>query len=279
MKQVIRHTTTLEFKEGSKHALENTLENEGSNNSPMDAYPQVIQDIHDYLTQRNATFSDLKNVDIRLKNELQHILSEEELFFYDLLGKTAEGFKDSETRKKYSGKNWNFAICDTPIQKKRGIFFGLNWGGDDINQQTIYPPKNKDRNWNFISRIRPYFRDYFKQEIEDLNYSNLCFFRSPDMKHFVSADWERAIPLFKEYTEYIDPPWMLMFGAPPATMSTNHITDFKRIDYEGETKYSYGYTGILFKKYPFGSVPHPQSQISNEARNYLWQEVSKSLLT
>ena len=81
-------------------------------------------------------------------------------FFNYLLNKTRLVFHKSSTYKKYGDKNWNFAICETPIQKRTGIFFGLNWGGDNIDVQTIYPDLQKERNWNFVSHSRRYFRDY-----------------------------------------------------------------------------------------------------------------------
>lgn len=54
-------------------------------------------------------------------------------FFHYLLVKTEDIFQKSLTREKYNSKNWNFAICETPIQKNVGVFYGLNWGGKNIN--------------------------------------------------------------------------------------------------------------------------------------------------
>ena len=228
--------------------------------------------VESYLVKYHYKPEDIKQISINIE-----YLSEEEIFFYDLLNKTEEKFKASATRKKYPNENWNFAICDTPIQKGKGLFFGLNWGGDDINQQTVYPPKEKDRNWKFITQSRPYFKNYFKERIENLNYSNLCFFRSPDIEHFESSDWGLAIPLFREYVNYIKPAWTLMLGKP------NHlkteIENFKRHEVinKSNNRRVFGYTGKLFGKYPFGSVPHTESQISSEARHAIWSIVKNHL--
>jgi len=55
---------------------------------------------------------------------------EERQFFGYLLDKTGKVFLQSKTYSLYGDKNWNFAVCETPIQKGTGVFFGLNWGGD-----------------------------------------------------------------------------------------------------------------------------------------------------
>jgi hypothetical protein len=206
----------------------------------------------------------------------QHMTEEE--FFYDLLKKTEVVFNESATRKKFPKENWNFAICDTPIQKGEGLFFGLNWGGDNIDQQSVYPPKKKERNWKFVAQSRPYFKEYFNAEIEDLNYSNLCFFRSPDMNRFVPTDWDLAIPLFEGYVEYVKPSWALMLGKPPSQLK-KHITDYKRhhVINSNNGRRVFSYTGILFGKYPFGSVPHTEAHISSDSRHKIWSKVKNEL--
>jgi hypothetical protein len=204
---------------------------------------------------------------------------EEKEFFEQLLDKTQIAFFKSETFKKNGDKNWNYAICDTPIQEGKGIFFGLNWGGKDIDVQTAYPEADKKRNWNFISKSRPYFRDYIQAEIEGLNYSNLCFFRSPKFKDLHPSDWSLVIPLFQEYVDYINPPWALMLGK-PSPLWANHLTN--KIEYHVfDKKYKkkvYGYNAFIFQKYPFGAVPHPQARVSNEARKEIWEKVIDAMM-
>jgi len=207
-----------------------------------------------------------------VKTARQHMNGED--FFYDLLKKTEVVFKQSATRKMYPEENWNFAICETPIQKGKGLFFGLNWGGDNIDQQSVYPPKHKDRNWKFVTQSRPFFKEYFDADIEDLNYSNLCFFRSPDMNSFEGSDWDLALPLFKEYVDFVEPSWSLMLGKPPSRLN-NHIKGYERhvVINESNDRRVFGYTGKLFGAIPFGSVPHTESQISTEARHEIWSKV------
>ena len=203
----------------------------------------------------------------------------EEEFFYQLLSKTRDTFLKSKTYQKFQDKNWNSALCETPITKNQGLFFGLNWGGDDIGQQTGYPAKYRKRTWQFVSHSRKYFRKYFNKEIEELNYSNFCFFRTPKANLLVNDDWKLTYPLFKEYIDFINPPWSLMLGKSDYVLSS-HVTikeTFSVWD-SNNNKTVNGYYGILFKKYPFGAVPHPQARVSSEARNEIWSLVTEQLI-
>lgn len=207
-------------------------------------------------------------------------LTDEETFFYQLLETTKQAFANSDTRKKHPNENWNFAICETPIKRVEGLVFGLNWGGDDINQQSLYPPERREygRNWKFVTHSRKYFREHFDVEIEDLNYSNLCFFRSPDMKRFVPKDWKRGIPLFEAYVKFVEPSWCMMMGN-PNPLKQDHIKDLNRetvLNEKGNRKV-YGYTGLLFGEYPFGCVPHPGAHISSNSRNEIWEKVMQKM--
>jgi hypothetical protein len=200
-------------------------------------------------------------------------------FFNHLLDETKKVFLESETRKHNPNENWNYAICDTPIQKGKGLFFGLNWGGNDKNAQSAYPDAIKERDWNFINNSRSYFREFFKLEIENLNYSNLCFLRTPNAFKLHPSDWKLTIPLFQEYVEYINPPWTLMLGK-PVPLWDHHLEpkSFFLVDDKKNNRKVYGYSGLLFGKYPFGAVPHPQARVSKEARMEIWKKVSKGLI-
>ena len=242
---------------------------------------EMLATVNEILQKFNSTQRDVKRLEFNFSATIEQRQTEEELFFYELLDKTESVFKNgSATHKKYPDENWNFAVCDTPIQHGKGLFFGLNWGGDYKNPQSAYPKKEKDRNWPFISHSRNYFRTYFNAEIEDLNYSNLCFFRSPNMKHFVKSDWNLGIPLFSEYVHFVKPSWALMLGSPPpALKQAIYLQDLKEIELRDtkSNKNVTGYTGTLFGKFPFGSVPHPQARISKEARHAIWEKVTDQM--
>ncbi len=199
-------------------------------------------------------------------------------FFNHMLERTKAAFLQSKTLEKYPNENWNYAICDTPIRKKTGIIFGLNWGGKDHNPQSKYPEAIKTRDWPFITHSEWYFKEFLHTTIDQLNYSNLCFFRSPSMNQIVKSDWDLAILLFKEYVEFIDPPWLLMLGK-PVYLGNSYLTNkttIKQTDINNR-KNVYGYYGTLFNKYPIVSVPHPQARISTESRKDIWKQVIEKI--
>lgn len=198
-------------------------------------------------------------------------------FFEEILFETREAFSQScikiyQTENK---KNWNYAVCDTPIQKQCGIIVGLNWGGDDINAQINYPSFDEDRNWNFVSNSRKYIAKYLKTKIEQTNYTNLCFFRSPNIKFLTWEDWESSFTIFKRYVEYIHPPWTLLLGSSGISKLKylNYLTQIETITIMGKTKKTYAYAGVLFEKYKFYCLPHPQARISTETRDKTWERL------
>ena len=159
----------------------------------------------------------------------------ESQFFFDLLAETGKVFQESPIRdyQKEHKKNWNYAVCETPIQIGRGLIFGLNWGGDDKNTQTQYPVAEKERNWNFMNNSIRYFKEYLNIiDIGEVNYSNLCFFRSPKVKFLTQKDWELSLPLFRKYVEYINPSWTVLLGKKGVSILNDfgHLTSLVRIE-------------------------------------------------
>lgn len=265
------------------------LESESNSRNPHKISAN-LKDLSNYISgclQKNNRFDwEVKEINFKLNlnngrqaNDNDTSEMNEEDFFYYLLRKTEVAFHNSKTKLKYPKANWNFAICDTPIQKGKGLFFGLNWGGENINQQTVYPDKHKPRNWKFINNSRGFFKEFLNEEIEDLNYSNLCFFRSPSLKELEETDWELAIPLFEKYVNYANPAWCLMLGSPNELKQRGLIKNIERVSIvDSKTKNRvFGFIGKLFGKYSFGSVPHTESRISKQARNDIWKIVSEKI--
>ncbi|RRO21418.1 hypothetical protein [Flavobacteriaceae bacterium 14752] len=171
-------------------------------------------------------------------------ICQEEIFFNYLIEKTKKTYKQSPVYEKYNGENWNYAICDTPIKKNAPVLFGLNWGGKNHNTQDKMPKKNYLRKFKLAKHANKYLKKYFLVEIDNINYTNLCFFRTPSTKHLTHKDWELSFPLFKEFIEFIQPPFCIMLGKPNMILK-KHIKNFKTIVYEskGEKK-AYAYVGI-----------------------------------
>lgn len=199
----------------------------------------------------------------------------EKQFFEFLLKNTGQVFQNSPIQEYQvrHNKNWNYSICETPIQKGKGLIFGLNWGGDNINTQSQYPVADKERNWNFMSNGIFYFKKYLTvKSIDEINYSNLCFFRSPNIKYLTWKDWELSVPLFKTYVDYITPTWTVLLGKTGVRIlnELGHLKDLSRIEVKGKRNRTFGYTGLLFDKYNFYCVPHPQTRIATEVRDEIW---------
>lgn len=203
-------------------------------------------------------------------------------FFMDLLKETDKVFQMTPIKayQDKHNKNWNYAICETPFHKGQGLIFGLNWGGDNHNPQSEYPKTDKEeRNWNFINNSRRYFDKYLHvQNIGNINYSNLCFFRSPEIKYLKWADWELSMSLFKKYVDRVKPAWTVLLGNTGVPILTHfeHLEVVSKIEVKGKKKRTYGYKGILFNEHPFYCVPHPQAKIATDVRNEVWDKLFRA---
>lgn len=207
-----------------------------------------------------------------------------EAFFNLLKDRTKEAFYSAPIRLKQidEGSEWNFSICETPIQIKKGIIAGLNWGVEKGKKYTIqkeYPKIDKDeRTWPFVSSTRKYFKEYLKiNSVNDINYTNICFFRSPDISYLTTKDWELAIPLFKAYVKHIKPPWILLIGNTGMDHMASDLEEVKQITIKGEKKRIIGYKAILFGEYYLRCLPHPNSYrfYSSNDVNKIWKAVCR----
>ncbi len=141
------------------------------------------------------------------------INSDGETFFHLLLEETKELYKTSDVINKNSG--WSYSMCGTPIVKKQGLILGLNWGGGGtgelFNPQAKYPDGDEIKTYPFIIKLTPYLKDHLGlEDITKINYSNLCFFRSPKVQDLSEKDWEVSIPLIQSYIKYVDPTWIVL---------------------------------------------------------------------
>ena len=85
-------------------------------------------------------------------------------FFVELLAETEVQFKESpvHAKQKKEGKEWNYAVCATPIVKGKGVIFGINWGGDNKLAQTEMPIGNKISDYHFIRQNRALLEKYWE---------------------------------------------------------------------------------------------------------------------
>lgn len=206
----------------------------------------------------------------------------EQQFFKNLQEKTEGVFHQSEVYQKNKDKNWFYSICNGPIYRDKPIIFGLNWGvSKDPNYKGHRAQKTNpidiDRNtWKFKSHVDIYLQKYFGYSFDEVNYSNQCFFRTPNEKYLSYRDWRDALPLFRDYVEYINPPYLIMLGK-PKYMNDKELKDYREIEYLpiGAKRRSFVRLGTLFDKYKFGSVPHSSAHISPSTHDELWKLLSE----
>jgi hypothetical protein len=197
---------------------------------------------------------------------------EPEQFFYYLLEKAKIAFYLSPiSQKQFSF--WGASVCDTQIKKNQPILAGINWGGKkDYGFQTTYPLVDKTRKYNFLRKVPQLLREHFGiEKIDDINYCNVCFFRTPSEELLETKDWELSIPLFEEYVKYINPNYVIILGRTPIIMlkKLNKIDDIER-KFVGVRKNYRVYTGKLFGIYNLFGFPHPNTQIDNESLSKIW---------
>jgi len=208
----------------------------------------------------------------------------EEQFFHILQNKTERIFRQSEVFSKNENKNWHYSICNGPIFRDKPIVFGLNWGVsrdkdfEGHKPQKTYPSQIDKNTWKFKTHVNHYLHKYFGYTFDQINYSNLCFFRTPNVKYLSYKDWRDSIPLFKEYVDYVNPPYLIMMGA-PKHLNNRELKDVRKYGYlpKGSSTRSFARIGILFDKYMLASVPHSSAHISPNTHDALWELISEKL--
>lgn len=195
-----------------------------------------------------------------------------EEFFLELKGKIELAFNNAPISQKPGS---TFAICETSIQKGRDIILGLNWGGTKEISQADYPKPTKDRKWNFATHSMKYFIKYLQiTSIDEINYSNLCFFRSKKIEDLEKCDWILSIPILKEYVEFIQPAKVVLLGTTGLRyLKGDTDTSLPQVVVRGKKKTGYGYKGLLFGKYNFYCLPHPQAKLEKGMRDEIWEKL------
>jgi hypothetical protein len=187
-------------------------------------------------------------------------------------------FKESPIyeRQNQAGKNWSYAVCDTPIVRGKGIIFGINWGGvGDYTPQTHMPDGSDIFAYHFIKGSREFLEKGLGLDFSSLkfNYTNLCFFRSPKASDLTLDDFRRSLPLFHEYVAFMRPPWLLSIGSTNIKILNQlGLLENVRTFEDQENKFK-GYSAELwgFKVY---SVPHPSARMKKVSRQTIWEKVT-----
>ena len=180
-------------------------------------------------------------------------------FFSELREATEKEFQKSQL----NGKGYSYSICGTPIIKKRPIIFGINWGGSKGEPQADMPKEANAKeinDYSFIKGVKRCIDSELHINFEQINfnYTNLCFFRTPSASGLQPADFERSIPLFKKYVEFIQPTWLLSVSMSNFDHLRNHLEEIN------------GYVSAKLWNFDIFFVPHPGARLSPIKRQEMW---------
>ncbi len=204
-------------------------------------------------------------------------MTEEEQFFEHLLAETKLQYEKCSDQ--LHNKNWYYSICGAPIKRGKGILLGINWGVDSNCEHTPQkfneiPNKEKFMKYKFIDRSKMRLKDYLKLDLDnentDVNYTNLCFFRTPNINHLTNQDFENSLHLFKHFFDFVKPPWIFSLGI----KTYEKLKEFDKLsDIDNESYFGEKCRGVTAKLWNinFYCVPHPNARVSNESRNRIWE--------
>lgn len=202
-------------------------------------------------------------------------------FFYHLLAETKGQFEKSQVFRKQTmlGRKWNYSICATPIQKEKGVIFGINWGAPrEFEPQTAMPTGEKILPNRFLQQSKLLLENNLGLKIQSVNfnYTNLCFFRSPKADDLTRADFELSLPLFEKYIRFINPPWLLSIGGTNLKVLNRFgaLSNIRR-HFDNQNKFK-GHSGKLWE-YDIFSVPHPSARLTKESRQTIWTSVTQEM--
>lgn len=203
-------------------------------------------------------------------------------FFAELLHSTERQFNKSPVYQKQLelGKQWNYAICATPISKGNGIIFGINWGGaDNYMPQSMMPTGEGISDYRFIKQSRQYLEKHWNLDFSTINfnYTNLCFFRTPTEKDLSFDDYKLSLPLFEKFVRYINPPWLLSIGGTNLkVLNSFGLIENIKSHFDNQNKFK-GHSTRLWG-YNLFSVPHPTARLTTEARQIIWGKVTEEMI-
>ena len=212
----------------------------------------------------------------------------EQQFYSYLSAKTSNVFKNSLIKRKQDelGYHWNYTICATPIQREKGLIFGINWGDTpDYNYEikTSMPDGKDIHTFKFLRHSKHLLRNNLDINIDipNFNYTNLYFFRSQNVNQLSDDDWQKSIPLFIEFIEYINPAWLLTIGSG----NIRYIWEYNLIEntlnsykHNSSNRAFYSYSGLFKGGKPLMIVPHPNAHIPSDVREFLWMDACNHFL-
>jgi hypothetical protein len=205
--------------------------------------------------------------------------------FQHLLVQVNYAFEQSDIkrRQKAIGRAWFFDVCGLPLRPGKPLLMGLNWGVDSSAQhrpQLVEPDASSFATvsgWAFVARSERLLQRYF-HPVRELNYLNVCPFRTPDISYLTDRDWQISIDNFlMDAIDGIRPSRVLLLGASGVSRLARLgavQTRVVAVDDNGRAVNAHVGTisGRTTKGIPFYALPHPNNKIGGAAREAIWSK-------
>lgn len=216
-----------------------------------------------------------------------------------LLIDIAKAYEDSPL-KEYCIKNnkeWHYSLLGSKFIENPVLLIGLNWGaGTEArkNKETgikervdiIYKPQTidgcenlpafhemtiNDLGSSFI-RLKNYIKEYGKISIENVTWTNYCFFRSYSDKELTAEDYKLTEPIFANLLDISRPRSMICVSKALYNFLNNQnlLEDKKEKIIKIHSKSNYTVVKAKLHNYDFFCLPHPNTPATSKARKECW---------
>ena len=190
--------------------------------------------------------------------------------------------------KKYAEQNnlhWSYSICSTKLQQNCNLLIGFNWGAakdfkylaqSEIPGDTFKQLYDKKELGSF-QRLYDPLNEYLKNgDVDNFSQTNFCFFRSATEAQITKDDLKLSTPLFEKLIQIIAPKKIIGFSSTLRNyfLDNNLCTSLqqKSIIFNNKTLLvCKGTYKIKETETPIYFLPHPNAQLTSEARKEAWE--------
>lgn len=209
-----------------------------------------------------------------------------EELFARTLPKVAAAFRSSDVKRLQErlGQDWYYELCFLPLVPQQPLLLGLNPGRDPAGHtpQTQYPTDARYAevmNWRFVNRSLKWITRHLGS-VRDLNYFNVCPFRSQSLADLTDRDWRLGIEsFFLDVIDFVAPSKVAVLGTSGVhrleAMNLTKSRDIGIVSKEGRRINAR--VGVVLGRegsYPFFAVPSPNNALSDADRDAIWRLAS-----
>lgn len=182
-------------------------------------------------------------------------------------------------------KSWSYSLVDGYCSTNQPLLIGFNWGA---GKNISYKPQNLDDDKAFappdlggsMSRVRQYLATHFpNHQIENMNQTNYCFFRSETESQIDESDLVRCQPIFKKLIDLLKPSVVICFSS----KLRDYLLSAKLVSIEDSDKLTINFNRgrlkstytVMKGRFESGVVvnflPHPNYPMTRDARVMAWE--------